>query len=409
MLEALALLVALSQQAASVHSETKALDGFPGAKVIEWDPDPSVIQSETLRQAIAATKLPWRISIELPSRIDGREVETIEMLLIPPGSFVMGQSLNDATVLDREKRYSGRSDSPNYYETPAHEVRLTRPFYLSRAEISAAAWDAVWPSDHNSYRVVQSEYVPRKPDSAKQRETYNARIAELRAKGMTASEAEKAAGPAPSDSGTMRVVKDPEESVYADPYALRSFLATLQRKTKPEKGWCFELPTEAEWEYACRAGTRTPRYAAPGLAGPTESKSESGSARATKKSGKSKPTGDVVVPNGFGLRDMLGGKSEWTADGYFPFPYPDGPIEDPICLKGELATPAEQLMRPGVDPILVYWHVVRGSSVPSPVEGSTAPIASYREIVKWNPGDSDTDYPGGRAGVRLCLRQGKTP
>jgi hypothetical protein len=57
------------------------LTGPDWATVIEVAPDPAIVTSPTLRAAISATGLPWRV----------RDTATqIEMLLIPPGGFVMG-------------------------------------------------------------------------------------------------------------------------------------------------------------------------------------------------------------------------------------------------------------------------------------------------------------------------------
>jgi len=83
-------------------------------------------------------------------------------------------------------------------------------------------------------------------------------------------------------------------------------------------GYVYRLPTEAEWEYACRAGTTTrysygedfafaDLYGAPGEgAGPV------GGFR----------------PNTFGLYDMHGSVSEWVLDSYTP--YPGGSVTDPV-------------------------------------------------------------------------------
>jgi formylglycine-generating enzyme required for sulfatase activity len=76
------------------------------------------------------------------------------------------------------------------------------------------------------------------------------------------------------------------------------------------------LPTEAQWEYACRAGTQTALYT-----GPIDTKGD-GNAPALdpiawyggNSAGKSHPVGEKA-PNGWGLYDMLGNVSEWCADG----------------------------------------------------------------------------------------------
>jgi len=77
----------------------------------------------------------------------------------------------------------------------------------------------------------------------------------------------------------------------------------LSKKT----GWGFRLPTEAEWEYACRSGGRDEEYAG----GPVEAV-----AWYDANSGwRSRPVGGKR-PNGLGLYDMSGNLWEWTQDFY---------------------------------------------------------------------------------------------
>ena len=91
-------------------------------------------------------------------------------------------------------------------------------------------------------------------------------------------------------------------------------------------GWAYRLPTEAEWEYACRAGTTTPfafgdrltpkqaRFAADG--GPAE----------PELPGKVGQT----EANAWGLFDMHGNVAEWCQD-YYRRGYPsDGPRDNPL-------------------------------------------------------------------------------
>ena len=82
------------------------------------------------------------------------------------------------------------------------------------------------------------------------------------------------------------------------------------------KGYRYGLPTEAEWEYAARAGTTSVRYGELGEIAWYEDNSEF----------KTHPVGQKRA-NAWGMHDMLGNVWEWTADWYAE--YPTSPVTDP--------------------------------------------------------------------------------
>jgi formylglycine-generating enzyme required for sulfatase activity len=91
----------------------------------------------------------------------------------------------------------------------------------------------------------------------------------------------------------------------------------------------FRLPTEAEWEMACRAGTKAPfatgRTLTTGDANVNGRWPYPGSPRGADR-GTTTPVG-TFAPNGWGLFDMHGNVWEWVSDWHCP--YPEGPVSDP--------------------------------------------------------------------------------
>jgi len=101
----------------------------------------------------------------------------------------------------------------------------------------------------------------------------------------------------------------------------QSFLQELNNRLKGHG--TFELPTEAEWEYACRAGTTMPFYT-----GKTISTDEANCNDRNRPRGKTTPVGSFA-PNRFGLRDMHGNVWEWCQDWYGKGYYQSSPKNDP--------------------------------------------------------------------------------
>ena len=110
--------------------------------VLEQAPDASVVTNVTLRNAITASGLPWRV----------RDTGTnIEMLLVPAGTFTMGCSAST--------QYGCSSD-----ESPTHQVTLTQAFYMGRYEVTQAQWTAKMgdnPSYFSGYSDSPSRPVER--------------------------------------------------------------------------------------------------------------------------------------------------------------------------------------------------------------------------------------------------------
>jgi formylglycine-generating enzyme required for sulfatase activity len=118
-------------------------------------------------------------------------------------------------------------------------------------------------------------------------------------------------------------------------------------------GWKIRLPSEAEWEYACRAGTATAFHAGDG-----QDSLESVGWFLSNSQHQARPVG-LKTPNAFGLHDMHGNVGEVCADQYVPGFYLESPTEDPLC-KQDGETP-----------------VVRGGSVLNTPEHCRSAYRSY--------------------------------
>ncbi|MBC8167981.1 MAG: formylglycine-generating enzyme family protein [Bryobacteraceae bacterium] len=176
---------------------------------------------------------------------------------IPEGQFTMG------TV-------TGNDD-----ERPRHRVRISKVFYLSKFEVTQAQWMAVMADPHR--RAVGND------EKQKVNPSYSI-------------------GPVL-----------PVENL--DWEAVQRFLGTLNAR---DPAHLYRLPTEAEWEYAARAGTADTTSAMPVTAAWCAVNSEK----------RSHPVGQKT-PNAWGLYDMLGNVSEWVQDWYAPDYYTDSPSTDP--------------------------------------------------------------------------------
>ncbi len=200
----------------------------------------------------------------------------LRLVLVPAGRFTMGSPPHEPTRQADEQ---------------AHEVELTYSFYIGDAEVSQEEFRALMAYDPSS-----DEGEPRQP-----------------VENLTWVEAVEFCNRLSEREGL--------EPAYAiDEDGVR-FLG-LHRLG-------YRLPTEAEWEYACRAGTTGEFWLGANLRGREanyDGKDPMPGYPEQKKYGKPRNARDHK-PNAFGLFNTHGNVYEWCNDWYGP--YPEGPVSDP--------------------------------------------------------------------------------
>lgn len=111
----------------------------------------------------------------------------------------------------------------------------------------------------------------------------------------------------------------PGENLPVEKVSWREAVAFCEKLSELE-GHKYRLPTEAEWEYACRAGAEGP------FSG-RESLDSLGWYQ--RNSGRRSHELGLKIPNAWGLYDMHGNVSEWCLD-YFHAEYPEDAVTDPV-------------------------------------------------------------------------------
>jgi formylglycine-generating enzyme required for sulfatase activity len=241
--------------------ETSADDPLPGWK--SW-PLFLVSQLLPLRQPGASTVMPGETVRDCP--------DCPEMVTIPAGYYLIGSPLIE---YGRHQHFFGRYPVRAQFrflnrEGPRRLVHIRHAFALSKYEVTFADWERA---------QADPEW-----------EKITGRPARMIAFGE-------------ADYLTRPVTQVDQDDAHA-------YAAWLSAKT----GRTYRLPSEAEWEYAARAGTATPYY--------WGNRMEPGRAACFGCGGawdqwRVGPVG-LEPPNGFGLYDMAGNGWEWTEDCFTP-------------------------------------------------------------------------------------------
>ncbi len=243
----------------------------------------------------------------------------MKLVLISSGAFLMGngESAEDAAAAFN-KIYGADFVKPGFFkdEYPQHRVRITRPFYLGACHVTRGQFRKF---------VEDAEYTTDAEKGGKPGALgWNPETKKL---GFNENFSWRSSGFEQTDDHPVIDVS------WNDAVAFCKWLSRKEDKT-------YRLPTEAEWEYACRAGTTT-RYfsgddpqtlAEVGNVADASFKARFPGSRYTLKAKDgfifTAPVASFK-PNAFGLYDMHGNAWQWCSDRYGPKGYTPAAKDDP--------------------------------------------------------------------------------
>jgi formylglycine-generating enzyme len=216
------------------------------------------------------------------------------LLVMPPGSFTMG-------VPAGEEEHEGLADRNRGRSVPQHQVTIARPFGLGKYEVTRA--------EFASFVAATGHQTGDK---------CNALTADLGG-GFSFKET---AGYTWRNPGFAQTDQDPVVCVSWDD--AKAYVAWLSRETAHP----YRLPTEAEWEYAARAGSPRARFWGDGTAEACRYANVRDLTFMSELNKEGKPDDHFACSdsyaytapvgrfeaNAFGLHDMLGNVFEWTED-----------------------------------------------------------------------------------------------
>ncbi|HEX4131867.1 MAG TPA: SUMF1/EgtB/PvdO family nonheme iron enzyme [Pirellulales bacterium] len=253
-----------------------------------------------------------------------------KMLLIPPGEFLMGSTPEQVAA-------SGIPPWEAKWELPQHRVTITRPYRLGATEVTVSQFKQF--VDATKYVTQGEQFGFGDSDKTKADDKVTAEMKQMtwRAPGYVVG------GNSPVTQVTWN-----DAVAFCNWLSEREGLAPCYYRKNEKSGWTlvsppappapnlqapapafgYRLPTEAEWEYACRAGTTT-QYSFgndPALLdryGWFQKNSDK----------QAQPVGKKLA-NPFGLFDMHGNVLEWCQDMFDVNLYANSPVDDPFPTSG---------------------------------------------------------------------------
>ncbi len=249
----------------------------------------------------------------------------MQFVLVPAGEFTMGSDEPPESLAKAFPGYERARLVDLADEAPAHRVRITRPFYLGRHEVTVGQFGRF---------LALSGYVPESVADGTGGYGYS-RTYDPSASARGDAFEGRDPGYSWSNPGFAQGQDHPVVNVtWNDAAALARWLSEVE-------GHSYRLPTEAEWEYACRAGSRTRYHGGddPASLSRIANVFDADSAKNWPRWQNfalvtndgfafTAPVGSFA-PNAFGLHDMHGNVWEWVTDWYADDWYARSPVDDP--------------------------------------------------------------------------------
>ena len=284
------------------------------------------------------------LTVALPDP-HGASPVPLQFQFIPAGSFRMGQRGGDAD------------------EEPVHRVTIIDHFYLG-----------TYPVTQAQYRVMASSCI---------------------------SELERIEGNRGVATSNFTGDQHPAEQVSWDD--ARCICQWLTRSGLLPQRWRADLPSETQWEYACRAGTQTDWWS-----GDREEDLAKVAWYGGNAGGETHPVGQKERPNAFGLHDMHGNVWEWCLDYYDPRRYrkrrensADEPLLEPRRLEFEEPNPTLVLIAE------MLRRFAGGDFAVRP--GEEGALTAYRSFAELRVENGDNQWKKDIEAANFATRAGRWP
>ena len=268
---------------------TKKGDNAPATAKPGWDgwpadaPAPAIapFNDEQARQHQAAWAAHFKLPVEFTNTIGMR------FRLIPPGEFLMGSTAEEIEAeLQRPEliQHLHFWRTPIQSEGPQHKVVLTKPIYVAVTEVTQTQYELVMGTNPSQFSSTGE-----RKEAVANLETGNYPVETV------------------SFNESVEFCARLSHHEQLEPFNVRSDQTVIALE-----GTGYRLPTEAEWEFACRAGTTTRFWSG------DENEDLIQAGWGSSNAGDRTHAAGELKANSFGLSDMHGNVWEWVQDGWDP-------------------------------------------------------------------------------------------